>query len=85
MADKMEHKMMLTDEEAAKITGLSGKEKVAALQAMLVEKGYLKLPKGAKMGTYGMMTKKAHMKMKLAMMKMMHDEKMKTASSTMTH
>ena len=85
MADKMEHKMMLTDEEAAKITGLSGKEKVMALQNMLIEKGLLKVKKGSKLGFYGPATRAAHMKMKAEMMKMMHDDKMNTASSTMPH
>ncbi len=94
MVEKMEDKKMLTEAEALKINSLSGKAKIEALQLMLIEKGYLKVPKGTKLGFYGAMTKKAHLKMKGMMMKMdakmmkddkmMHEDKMMGTSSTST-
>lgn len=74
MKDEMVKSVMLSEDAAMKISKLSSKAEVVELQKILVEKGYLKMPAGAKMGFYGNLTKKAHAKMKAMMMSMVKDK-----------
>ena len=80
MDDKMMDGKMKMTEEAMKIEMMyestnskSKKADIEKLQMMLIEKGYLKMPKGSTKGYYGNLTKKAVMKYKAAKM-MMKDE-----------
>lgn len=72
-------KMMFNDEMYMKVTNKSKKEDVKILQMMLVEKGYLKMPKMASYGYFGNLTTKALMKYKDAKM-MMKDDMMSTGT-----
>ncbi len=90
MDKKMDDKMKMT-EEAMKMEMMyestnskSKKADIEKLQMMLIEKGYLKMPKGSTKGYYGNLTKKAVMKYKAAKMMMKDEMKKDTmASGTM--
>jgi hypothetical protein len=83
MKDKMvDTKMMFNDEMYMAITNKSKRDDVTKLQMMLVEKGYLKMPKMASYGYFGPLTSKAMMKYKDAKM-MMKDDKMMSTGTMM--
>lgn len=75
--------VVMTDAQYMKIGSWSGKVKIEALQDMLIEKGYLKLPETAKKGKYGSLTMKAHLKWKADMKKMKKDAMMEKKEDKM--
>lgn len=63
MKDKMKTESIMTKEEMLKINKYSEKMDIIALQEVLRDKGYLKIPAGVKLGFYGKLTSAAHTKM----------------------
>ncbi len=71
--EMMDSKMVFNDEMYMMVTNKSKREDVKMLQIMLVEKGYLKMPKMVSYGYFGNLTTKALMKYKEAKMMMKGD------------
>lgn len=76
--------MMMSDDMMMKITNKSPKTDVAKLQQFLMDKGFLKLIKGTKLGFFGPATKNALKKYGSSKMMMKnHDDKMMSTTTMM--
>lgn len=69
--------VMMDNTDYMMIKSNSGRTEVTKLQKMLVEKGYLKMPRGVAYGHYGKLTKAAFMKYSDAKMMMKEEAMMK--------
>lgn len=73
----MADKMMMSDDMMMKITKKSGSSEISKLQQHLIEKGFLKVRAGTKLGYYGPLTINAFKKYEASMMAMKKDSMMK--------